>query len=52
MLDGIFTEENTFDYNTNNKDNNTKNPNLNCASYLIKPDPPRSKSNFVGLLNQ
>ena len=53
MLDGMFIED---DYNENSNANsnnkNAKNPNLNCASYLNKPDAPRGESNFVGLYNQ
>jgi hypothetical protein len=50
MFDQLFIDE---DYSSTNKTGyNGKNTNLNCASYLEKPDPERSTVNFVGLLNQ
>jgi hypothetical protein len=53
MFDQLFIDD---DYSSTSKTGNGvyngKNPNLNCASYLEKPDPERSTVNFVGLLNQ
>lgn len=53
MLDGMFIEDDYNDNsNANSNNKNAKNPNLNCASYLNKPDAPKGESNFVGLYNQ
>jgi hypothetical protein len=53
MLDGMFIEDDYNDNQTSNSNQkNIKNPNLNCASYINKPDAQTGESGFVGLYNQ